>query len=101
MSHVLHVVPYSLVTALAAKALGRNCVVMLAVVLSLASCETETIGSKMVNDKALKPPPSLVEESYGHGQAELTLLLAKGANGNYDAPARDARDGAALAIGEL
>lgn len=68
---------------------------------ALQSCEAETIGSQMAGDKMLKPPPSLVEETFGRGPKEITLLLAKSRSGYYEGVSRDVRDGAALAIREL
>ncbi|MEB2848519.1 hypothetical protein GAO09_03835 [Rhizobiales bacterium RZME27] len=55
----------------------------------------------MANDKALKPPPTTVEETFGRGSMEITLLLAKSKNGYYEGASRDIRDGAALAVREL
>jgi ABC-type branched-subunit amino acid transport system substrate-binding protein len=68
---------------------------------ALAACETETIGEKMVGTKVMPPPSTLVEETFGRGSTEITLLMAKAANGRYEGAAQDIRDGAALAIGEL
>lgn len=67
----------------------------------LAACETETIGARMANDKALKPPSTTVEETFGRGSTEITLVLAKSQSGYYEGVSRDIRDGAALAIREL
>lgn len=74
---------------------------LVAGVMALSSCETETIGARMANDKALKPPPTAVEETFGRGSTEITLLLAKSQSGYYEGVSKDVRDGAALAIREL
>lgn len=74
---------------------------MIGAAAALSACETETLGEKMVDTKALKPPPSVVEETFGRGSTEITLLLAKAQSGYYEGAARDIRDGAALAIREL
>lgn len=72
-------------------------------VLALASCQSEVDslgGVKGKND--LKPPPSTsVTEAFGDKGAEITLVLAKAPAGYVMGEARDVRDGAALAIGEL
>ncbi|MCJ9670458.1 MULTISPECIES: hypothetical protein [unclassified Neorhizobium] len=67
----------------------------------LSGCESSSVADKVLDDKALKPPPSMVEETFGRGSTEITLLLTKAPNGVYEGAARDIRDGAALAIGEL
>jgi len=67
----------------------------------LAGCESSSVADKVLDDKALKPPPSVVEETFGRGSTEITLLLTRSPGGLYDGAARDIRDGAALAIGEL
>ena len=67
----------------------------------LSGCESSSVADKVLDDKALKPPPSVVEETFGRGSTEVTLLLTKAPNGIYEGAARDIRDGAALAIGEL
>jgi ABC-type branched-subunit amino acid transport system substrate-binding protein len=68
---------------------------------ALAGCQSDEMTDNVVKDTTLKPPPSLVEETFGRGNAEITLMMAKGPNGFYDSAARDIRDGAAQAIGEL
>jgi ABC-type branched-subunit amino acid transport system substrate-binding protein len=68
---------------------------------ALSGCESSSVADKVLDDKALKPPPSVVEETFGRGSTEITLLLTKASNGLYEGAARDIRDGAALAIGEL
>ncbi|CDZ25774.1 ABC-type branched-chain amino acid transport system, periplasmic component [Neorhizobium galegae bv. officinalis] len=67
----------------------------------LSGCESSSVADKVLDDKALKPPPSVVEETFGRGSTEVTVLLTKAPNGIYEGAARDIRDGAALAIGEL
>lgn len=72
-------------------------------VLALASCQSEVDslgGVKGKND--LRPPPSTsVTEAFGDKGAEITLILAKAPAGYVMGEARDVRDGAALATGEL
>lgn len=79
----------------------RSAVLLVGVAIALTSCETETIGARMANDKALKPPPTTVEETFGRGSIEITLALTKAQSGYYEGAAKDIRDGAALAIREL
>ncbi|WP_117194790.1 type 1 periplasmic-binding domain-containing protein [Rhizobium terrae] len=67
----------------------------------LSGCQSEQVLESAPKEKPLKPPPSLVEETFGRGNSEITLLLPKARNGFYEGAARDIRDGAALAIGEL
>lgn len=82
---------------------GRISWFVLASGLVLASCQSEVdslAGVKGKND--LKPPPSTsVTEAFGDKGAEITLILAKAPAGYVMGEARDVRDGAALAIGEL
>lgn len=68
---------------------------------ALSGCESSSVADKVLDDKALKPPPSVVEETFGRGSTEITLLLTRAPGGLYQGAARDIRDGAALAIGEL
>jgi hypothetical protein len=79
----------------------KRATLLVGVAIAMTSCETETIGMKMANDKALKPPPTVVEETFGQGQTEITLVLAKSQSGYYEGISKDIRDGAALAIREL
>lgn len=79
----------------------KRATLLVGVAIAMTSCETETIGMKMANDKALKPPPTTVEETFGRGSTEITLALAKSSSGYYEGVAKDIRDGAALAIREL
>lgn len=72
------------------------------VCLAAVGCQSEgSEWSKHFNDSALKPPSSAVEERFGNGPVEITLLLPRGSTGIYDEPTRDVRDGAALAAAEL
>lgn len=72
-------------------------------VATLAACQADVDGlggRKTSND--VKPPPStVVTETFGNNGAEITLMLAKAPAGYYEGEARDVRDGAALAVGEL
>lgn len=72
-------------------------------VVALTSCQSDvdSLGSvKGKND--LKPPSSTsVTEAFGDKGAEITLMLAKAPAGYVMGEARDVRDGAALATGEL
>nr|CAD6596262.1 ABC transporter substrate-binding protein [Rhizobium sp. Khangiran2] len=70
--------------------------------LAVAGCQSEgSEWKKHFNDSALKPPSSAVEERFGRGPVEITLLLPRGSTGVYDETTRDVRDGAALAATEL
>lgn len=70
--------------------------------LAVAGCQSEgSEWKKHFNDSDLKPPSSAVEESFGRGPVEITLLLPRGSTGVYDETTRDVRDGAALAVTEL
>ncbi|MGZ9719581.1 hypothetical protein [Rhizobium miluonense] len=69
----------------------------------LAGCQMDGIGlaSNSKTDN-VKMPSTAIEETYGGDSGtEITLLLRKGAAGLYEGPARDARDGAILGVGEL
>ncbi|MFN7026320.1 MAG: hypothetical protein ACK4QP_17770 [Pseudorhizobium sp.] len=75
---------------------------VLALCLAVAGCQSESSEwSKRFDDSSLKPPSSAVEERFGTGPVEITLLLPRGATGVYDDASRDVRDGAALAAAEL
>nr|CAD6436766.1 ABC transporter substrate-binding protein [Rhizobium sp. Q54] len=70
--------------------------------LVVAGCQSEgSEWKKHFSDSALKPPSSAVEERFGRGPVEITLLLPRGSTGIYDEATRDVRDGAALAAAEL
>jgi hypothetical protein len=72
-------------------------------VVALTSCQAgvDSLGS-VKNKNDLKPPSSTsVTEVFGDKGAEITLVLAKAPAGYVMGEARDVRDGAALATGEL
>ncbi|UIY28979.1 hypothetical protein LZK73_20435 [Neorhizobium galegae] len=50
----------------------------------LSGCESSSVADKVLDDKALKPPPSVVEETFGRGSTEVTVLLTKAPNGTYE-----------------
>ena len=80
----------------------RRFLAALALCLAGAGCQSEgTEWKKHFNDSALKPPASAVEERFGKGPVEVSLLVPRGATGVYDDATRDVRDGAALAAAEL
>ncbi|MFN7025666.1 MAG: hypothetical protein ACK4QP_14350, partial [Pseudorhizobium sp.] len=80
----------------------RRFLAALALCLAGAGCQSEgTEWKKHFNDSALKPPASAVEERFGKGPVEISLLVPRGATGVYDDATRDVRDGAALAAAEL
>lgn len=82
--------------------LYRRTLSALALCLAVAGCQSEgSEWSKRFDDSGLKPPSSAVEERFGTGPVEITLLLPRGATGVYDDASRDVRDGAALAAAEL
>ena len=75
---------------------------MAAALLSACQSDLEGVaGTRGPNDKVKAPPSTAVEEVFGDKGTEITLLMAKGASGVYEGEARDVRDGAALAVGEL
>jgi hypothetical protein len=79
----------------------KNIAAILFISAALAGCQSDDMAEDAPKDTKLKPPPSLVEETFGRGNIEITLMMAKAPNGYYDATGRDIRDGAALAVGEL
>ncbi|MDO9418470.1 ABC transporter substrate-binding protein [Pararhizobium sp.] len=68
----------------------------------LAACQSDADGLAPGKENKVKAPPSTaVSESFGDAGPEITLMLVKSAAGYVDGDARDVRDGAALAVGEL
>lgn len=69
----------------------------------MASCQSglEGVGKTDAKNNVTPPPSTDVQESLGKGGAEITLLVERGPNGYLEGRARDVRDGAALAVGEL
>lgn len=69
----------------------------------LTGCQMNSMGLDS-NSKSddVKMPSTAIDETYGGDSGtEIMLLLRKGAAGLYEGPARDARDGAVLGVGEL
>ncbi|MFN7103288.1 MAG: hypothetical protein ACK4N1_11800 [Pseudorhizobium sp.] len=80
----------------------RRALTAVALCLAVAGCQSEgSEWNKRFDDNALKPPSSAVEERFGKGPVEITLLVPRGSTGVYDDATRDVRDGAALAAAEL
>lgn len=84
--------------------IGSVATVGLSMLLSVAvsGCQSGVEGmEKEFGKSEIKAPSSGVDEAYGTRGAEITLLIPKGAGGVYDGVARDIRDGAALAVGDV
>ena len=79
---------------------ARSSFGLVALSLLLASCQSGLENSGVTNDVA-PPSSTAVEEQFGSKGTEITLLLEKGGEGYFEGAARDVRDGAELALGEL
>lgn len=83
----------------------RRClnIVGVSLVAGLVSCQSglDGVGKNDAKNNVKPPPSTEVQENLGTNGAEITLLVERGPNGYLEGRARDVRDGAALAVGEL
>lgn len=78
------------------------CAATISALLLTAGCQSDVDSvAKDIGKTNIKAPSSSVDESYGDRGVEITLLVPKGGDGLYDGPARDVRDGAAMAVGDV